>query len=155
MVTIVVPSLIVNRAGGSVPATLPAVTRIVLVAAGAALVAVGLLLMIMTITLFAKVGHGTLAPWDPTKKLVVRGAYRYVRNPMISGVLFVLLGEAALLASLPLFLWFATFFTLNAVYIPLREEPGLAKRFGEDYRRYKRNVPRWIPRLTAWTGDSP
>jgi protein-S-isoprenylcysteine O-methyltransferase Ste14 len=84
---------------------------------------------------------------------VVRGVYRHVRNPMISGVLFVLLGEALLTASRPLFGWFLSFALINAIYIPLLEEPGLVHRFGDGYRIYKRHVPRWIPRLTPWDGE--
>jgi protein-S-isoprenylcysteine O-methyltransferase Ste14 len=97
--------------------------------------------------LFARVGEGTLAPWDPTRKLVVRGPYRHVRNPMITGVLAILLGEAALFGSWPLLVWAFGFFALNAIYMPLVEEPGLVRRFGDDYVRYRRNVPRWLPRL--------
>src|SRR5206468_1133608 len=82
--------------------------------------------------------------------LVVQGVYRHVRNPMISGVFFVLLGEAVLAVSLPLLGWFAVFVVVNAAYIPLAEEPGLVKRFGDDFLTYKQNVPRWIPTLTPW-----
>src|SRR5204863_8426316 len=64
------------------------------VAGGVVLVAIGLGLFVATLRLFVTVGRGTLAPWDPPKHLVVRGPYRYVRNPMISGVLFVLSGES-------------------------------------------------------------
>jgi protein-S-isoprenylcysteine O-methyltransferase Ste14 len=121
---------------------------------GVPLVAVGLLLLGSTIKLFASVGRGTLAPWDPTKRLVVRGPYRYVRNPMISGVLFVLLGEAALAGSPSLLLWFGAVFAANAVYLPLVEEPGLSRRFGDDYATYKANVPRWLPRIRPWGGGN-
>lgn len=69
---------------------------------------------------------------------------------MISGVLAVLLGEAALLGSLPIFAWALLFFSINHLYIPRFEEPGLERRFGDDYRRYKQHVPRWLPRLRAW-----
>jgi protein-S-isoprenylcysteine O-methyltransferase Ste14 len=51
---------------------------------------------------------------------------------------------------LPLLGWFAVFVALNAIYIPLAEEPGLVKRFGTAYLTYKQNVPRWIPRMKAW-----
>jgi protein-S-isoprenylcysteine O-methyltransferase Ste14 len=61
---------------------------------------------------------------------------------MISGVLFILLGEAALLGSLPLLAWFLIFFAANAIYFPLSEEKGLERRFGDEYLTYKRNVPR-------------
>ncbi|HSE81994.1 MAG TPA: isoprenylcysteine carboxylmethyltransferase family protein [Gaiellaceae bacterium] len=118
--------------------------------AGAVLTALGLALLAWTLALFAKVGRGTLAPWDPTRRLVVAGPYRHVRNPMISGVLAVLLGESAVFASLPLLLWFAAVLAVNAVYFPLVEEPGLRRRFGAKYERYRASVPRWIPRFRPW-----
>jgi protein-S-isoprenylcysteine O-methyltransferase Ste14 len=100
--------------------------------------------------MFARRGEGTLAPWDETQKLVVHGVYCHVRNPMISSVFCILAGEAALLGSLPILYWFLFFLIGNLIYIPLSEEPGLEHRFGDEYRRYKANVPRWIPRLTPW-----
>ena len=117
---------------------------------GVLLVAVGLLLFVATVVLFARIGQGTLAPWDATSRLVVRGPYRHVRNPMISGVLFVLLGEAAVLGSPALLIWATAFLAVNAVYMPLFEEPGLKRRFGNDYETYAAHVPRWLPRLRPW-----
>ena len=119
-------------------------------ALGLVLIAVGLVFVVWTIRLFSTIGDGTLAPWDPTAKLVVRGPYLHVRNPMISGVAFVLGGEAVALRSTALGLWFAAFALVNAVYIPLVEEPGLRRRFAEDYEVYRANVPRWLPRLRPW-----
>jgi protein-S-isoprenylcysteine O-methyltransferase Ste14 len=130
-------------------------TRVALPALGLLLIGLGLMLMVATIRLFVTVGQGTLAPWNPPQRLVVRGVYRHVRNPMIAGVFFVLLGEAVLAASLPLLGWFAAFVVVNAAYIPLAEEPGLAKRFGEEYLAYKQNVPRWVPRLRPWEAHAP
>jgi protein-S-isoprenylcysteine O-methyltransferase Ste14 len=124
-----------------------------LVGLGIAALALGLALFVASLRRFASEGKGTLAPWDPTRHLVVRGPYRYVRNPMISGVLFVLLAEALLLRSLPLAVWAGAFALLNAIYIPLSEEPGLEARFGDAYRRYRENVPRFLPRLRPW--DAP
>lgn len=111
----------------------------------------GLTLMVKTIRLFARRGRGTLAPWAPTAHLVVEGPYRHVRNPMISGVAFVLLGEALAAGSLPVLGWFGLFLLVNGIYMPLSEEPGLIKRFGDEYRDYAEHVPRWIPRLTPWS----
>ncbi len=110
----------------------------------------GLSLMAWTIRRFEREGEGTLAPWDPTRRLVVTGVYRHVRNPMITGVVANLAGEAVLFGSVALAAWALLFFIGNALYIPLSEEPGLERRFGEEYRRYKHNVPRWIPRLRPW-----
>jgi protein-S-isoprenylcysteine O-methyltransferase Ste14 len=113
----------------------------------------GLALAIWTVRLFVAGGEGTPAPWDPPHKLVVRGPYRHVRNPMISGVLFMLLAEALILDSWPIAVWLGIFFLANAIYIPRVEEPGLEARFGEDYRRYRAAVPRWFPNPVAWTPE--
>ena len=143
MVAVVIPGLVVWRRDAAL-ATWP------LTLVGGVLILLGLALVAWTVALFATVGRGTLAPWDPTSRLVVVGPYRYVRNPMISGVLSVLLGEAALFASEPLLIWFAAVFAVNAVYFPLVEEPGLRRRFGDEYDAYTANVPRWLPRLRPW-----
>jgi protein-S-isoprenylcysteine O-methyltransferase Ste14 len=121
---------------------------------GVLLLVVGLLLFVASLRRFATEGRGTLAPWDPPRALVVRGPYRYVRNPMISGVVFVLFGEALVLLSRPHLLWALTFLGINAVYIPLLEEPLLEEKFGEAYREYCRNVPRLVPRLRPWLGPA-
>jgi len=110
----------------------------------------GLWLSIWTSRLFLEKGEGTPAPWDPPRKLVVRGPYCFVRNPMITGVIAMLGAEAVFFQSWPLFGWAILFFLGNAVYFPYFEEKGLEARFGLAYREYKQNVPRWIPRLTPW-----
>ena len=150
--TVLVPALIIY-AGEGPEVGFGLSTPLVLVAAvgGAALIGLGLLLMYLTITLFARAGKGTLAPWDPTERLVVAGPYRHVRNPMISGVLSMLLGEGMLLGSPGILICAAVFFAVNATYIPLVEEPGLVRRFGDEYVAYRRNVPAWIPRLRPWS----
>jgi protein-S-isoprenylcysteine O-methyltransferase Ste14 len=152
MVLVVVPATILYRSGldtFDLWLSLPA-NGFVLPLLGTILICLGLVLIVATIRLFVTDGDGTLAPWNPTHRLVVRGIYRHVRNPMISGVMFILLGEVLLAASVPLLNWFAIFVAVNLVYIPLAEEPGLEKRFGEDYLVYKLNVPRWIPRARPW-----
>jgi protein-S-isoprenylcysteine O-methyltransferase Ste14 len=113
---------------------------------GGAVLAFGLCMIGWTVALFAGVGRGTLAPWDPPERLVVRGPYRYVRNPMITGVVSVLLGEAALFGSPAVLAWAGVVFALNAVYFPLIEEPDLRSRFGADYDAYAAHTPRWLPR---------
>lgn len=143
MVTVVVPGLLVWRGAAEIAAW-------PLVLSGAMLMVLGLALVAWTVALFARVGRGTLAPWDPTSRLVVIGPYRHVRNPMISGVLALLLGDAALFASPPILLWLAVVFAVNAVYFPLVEDPGLRRRFGGEYEAYRANVPRWLPRFRPW-----
>jgi protein-S-isoprenylcysteine O-methyltransferase Ste14 len=102
--------------------------------------------MIMTISIFIRIGEGTLAPWSPTRRLVIDGMYMYVRNPMIIGVLIVLIGESIALISLNIFVWTLLFFIINNIWYIFYEEPDLGKKFGKEYEEYKRNVPRWIPR---------
>lgn len=149
--TILVPLWIWRRFG--VPIRPPsAAFDWIAVAAGGILFLAGLILFIATVTLFATQGRGTLAPWDPPKHLVVRGAYRFVRNPMISGVILILAGESVALRSGALGVWTAAVAALNAIYIPLFEEWQLERRFADEYRRYRRNVPRLIPRLHPWRG---
>jgi protein-S-isoprenylcysteine O-methyltransferase Ste14 len=120
--------------------------------AGGALVGVGLLLFAASLRMFFTAGRGTLAPWDPPRRLVVSGPYRYVRNPMISGVVLILFGTALCLRSMPHAAWAAIFLAANIVWFPIVEEPMLEEQFGEEYRTYRRNVPRFVPRLRAWNG---
>ncbi len=121
-----------------------------MLAIGTFLIVLGIGFVVYTNKAFLRIGKGTLAPWDPPKKLVVAGAYRFVRNPMISGVLMIVLGEALIFSSIELFVLFLLFFIVNHLYFVYFEEPGLMKRFGEDYVVYKKNVPRWVPRLKPW-----
>ena len=105
---------------------------------------------ISSLVLFLRISEGTLAPWDPSKKLVVRGYYRHMRNPMIAGVGCVLFSEALVFDSLLLMIWTVLFFGLNHFYFILKEEPDLLGRFGREYQQYKTHVPRWWPRRFAW-----
>ena len=100
LVTLAIPALLLwvasrGPAGWPFPPPLDVLASIL----GATLVGSGLALLLSTVRLFATVGGGTLAPWDPTQTLVVRGVYRRVRNPMLSGVFLILLGEAVWLQS--------------------------------------------------------
>jgi protein-S-isoprenylcysteine O-methyltransferase Ste14 len=121
--------------------------------AGAVSFLSGFALFSWCVGLFARVGQGTLAPWDPTRNLVAVGPYRFVRNPMISGVALMLFGEGLFEGSWVLGIWACVFLSINHIYFVLSEEPGLERRFGESYRIYKANVPRWIPRMRSRKGD--
>ena len=148
-VLVLVPAAILSTWGFPAPAWTTE-ADLAMLAAGVLLAALGLALMAWTIGLVARVGRGTLAPWDPTTRLVIRGPYRHVRNPMILGVLLVLAGECLASRSRPLAVWALAALAMNLVYMPLLEEPGLERRFGEEYRAYKRNVRAWLPRVRPW-----
>lgn len=94
---------------------------------------------------FTFAGKGTPAPIDPPKELVVRGLYRYVRNPMYVGVLSILIGEAMVFRSLALFEFAAIAFIFFHLFVVFYEERTLGRRFGESYLRYLQTVPRWLP----------
>ena len=86
----------------------------------------------------------------PTQHLVVTGFYRRVRNPMYVGVVAIVLGEALLLGAVAL-LWYAAVVWLAFhLFVLSYEEPTLGRSFGDEYKTYRENVPRWLPRLTAW-----
>ena len=153
MVAVVVPGVLVLVYGADPGLGWPAPASLLPVLAGLALILFGLRLWLQTIRLFVEVGEGTLAPWDPPRNFVVRGPYRRVRNPMISSLGFIILGEAVLLGSPSILVLFAGFAVTNGSYIPLIEEPGLLRRFGDRYRAYRRAVPRWIPRREPWTPE--
>jgi protein-S-isoprenylcysteine O-methyltransferase Ste14 len=147
---VLIPLWLARREGISLAPATSAAGMLVQVA-GLAILMLGLALFVASLRRFAGEGHGTLAPWDPPRELVLRGPYRFVRNPMISGVLLVLVGEGLVLRSETHLVWAGIFFAINATYIPLLEEPDLERRFGERYQEYCRHVPRLIPRLRPWT----
>ena len=147
-VSVVVPYLIYN------PQRVLHEQDMLLKVVGVAVGLSGIFMLSYTISLFGRVGKGTLAPWSPTQKLVVVGPYRYCRNPMITGVFFILVGEAGFFNSVDILRWAGLFFIINTIYFIVKEEPDLEKRFGEAYRNYKQNVPRWIPNLRPYKGGN-
>jgi protein-S-isoprenylcysteine O-methyltransferase Ste14 len=147
MVAVVVPRWILTRYAAVDSHWPPMLATAVVRALGVVVTMAGVALVIWCITLFARVGKGTLAPWDPTSRLVAVGPYQYTRNPMITGVAITLVGEALVTGSRLIGLWALAFITLNHLYFLVSEEPGMARRFGESYAEYKRTVPRWLPRL--------
>jgi protein-S-isoprenylcysteine O-methyltransferase Ste14 len=132
---------------------LPLPLAAAVIGAGVAALIAGGRLAAETIGLFSTEGEGTLAPWDPTRRLVISGPYRRTRNPMITGVALILLGEGLVLGSVAILTELAVFAAVNGLYMPLVEEPGLRRRFGAEYEAYARAVPRWIPRRTPWHGE--
>lgn len=98
---------------------------------------------------FATAGRGTPNPADPPRRLVARGPYRRVRNPMYLAVLAVAWGEALLAASPLLARYALGMLVVLHLLVVAWEEPRLARAFGEAYERYRGRVPRWLPRLRA------
>ena len=141
-VTIIIPLLILFFTDFQYK--LPSVIQIVI---GVCLLVLGLYLAIWTMILFNNIGKGTLAPWAPPKYLVVEGPFKIVRNPMITGILTILLSEALILNSISIFYWLVLFFLINCVYFKLFEEKQLEINFGDEYLEYKKNVPMWFPKL--------
>jgi protein-S-isoprenylcysteine O-methyltransferase Ste14 len=121
-------------------------------ALGAALIVAGIAFLLHTFARFALEGRGTPAPVAPTERLVIGGAYRYVRNPMYLAVLSVIVGQGLLQWQPSLFIYAAIFFAIVAGFVLTYEEPTLRETHGADYEAYRAAVPAWIPRLTPWQG---
>jgi protein-S-isoprenylcysteine O-methyltransferase Ste14 len=114
--------------------------------AGLAALAVGVVILGVCIWEFGRSGRGTVSAVDPPRQLVVRGLYRYVRNPMYLGGALALLGEVALTGSGPLLLYAGIWFAAVNLFVVGYEEPNLRRRFGAAYQGYTREVGRWLPR---------
>lgn len=121
-------------------------------------VAIGLAgagLALWCILTFVFVGKGTPAPFDPPRRLVIGGPYRYARNPMYLGAGLVLGGAALYYRSGALLGYAVLFLIAGHLFVVWYEEPTLTRLFGEDYQEYRRSVPRWLPRMQRGAGDRP
>jgi len=116
---------------------------------GLACIGLGAALLAACIFEFARSGRGTLSPVDPPRQLVVRGLYRYVRNPMYLSVTTIVLGEALLTQSQALAVYWAIWFLGANLFVIGYEEPTLRRRFGASYDNYIQQVGRWIPRFRS------
>jgi protein-S-isoprenylcysteine O-methyltransferase Ste14 len=136
------PARILQSAGFTAPATIhaPQIAGMVLGAAGAA---VGL----WCILAFVFIGKGTQMPLDPPRHLVVRGPYKFVRNPMYVGAGLALTGAALYFGSIELVMYGAVLGILTHVFVIVYEERVLAQQFGPEYDAYRRQVGRWVPRI--------
>jgi len=112
---------------------------------GAAITAAGAALALSCILTFVRLGRGTPAPFDPPRKLVVRGPYKYVRNPMYLGAAAALLGAAIYYGSWALAGYALAFLLSMAAFARLYEEPTLRRTFGAEYEEYCSRVGRWLP----------
>ena len=120
---------------------------------GAVLIATGVGFLLHAFARFVVEGIGTPAPVAPTERLVVGGAYRYVRNPMYLAVGTTIVGQALYFGRASLLAYAALFGAIVFCFVRLYEEPTLEQQFGESYDAYRRAVPGWLPRLHAWKGD--
>jgi protein-S-isoprenylcysteine O-methyltransferase Ste14 len=118
--------------------------------AGAILLALGVIGLLDSFARFALKGEGTPAPVFPTRRLVVTGLYRYVRNPMYVSVVSAILGQALILGNTRLLEYGAFVWLACHVFVLLYEEPVLRETFGPEYHSFCAHVPRWIPRLRPW-----
>ena len=139
-VTVLIPYWILGRGSVAMPSRWSVPQYVALVPA-----VLGVSVYVRCVWDFASVGKGTPAPIDPPRVLIVRGLYRYVRNPIYLGVLSVLLGEAVFFGSWALVRYAVGIFVLFHLFVIAYEEPSLRRQFGESYERYCRNVRRWLP----------
>jgi protein-S-isoprenylcysteine O-methyltransferase Ste14 len=96
---------------------------------------------------FAAFGRGTPAPIDAPKKLIVRGLYRYTRNPIYVGVLAVQLGWTLMFRGIGLVIYTISVAVCFHLFVVLYEEPHLRREFGAEYSDYYARVGRWLPRF--------
>jgi protein-S-isoprenylcysteine O-methyltransferase Ste14 len=136
------PARILQWAGFNAPATIqaPQIAGMVLGAAGAAF---GL----WCILAFVFIGKGTQMPLDPPRHLVVRGPYKFMRNPMYVGAGLALFGAALYFGSIELVMYGAVLAVVTHMFVIFYEERVLAEKFGPEYDAYRRDVGRWVPRL--------
>jgi protein-S-isoprenylcysteine O-methyltransferase Ste14 len=119
---------------------------------GAALIVAGLPILLDSFARFALQGLGTPAPVMPPKRLVVTGLYRHVRNPMYVAVTALIAGQGLLFGSVTVLGYGAIVWAGFFLFVVAYEEPALGEQFGDEYRRYRANVRRWLPRMTPWRG---
>ncbi len=120
--------------------------------AGTLLLVAGIVVLVEAFARFVFEGLGTPAPVAPTKRLVVGGLYRYVRNPMYLAVTATIVGQALLLGRPELLLYALVFLAVVVAFVRGYEEPKLQRQFGAEYEEYRRAVPGWWPRRRPWRG---
>ena len=140
LLLVFLPAQLLSRFGVPAPARIGAPQII-----GAVVAVIGFVVAIACVLTFVFVGRGTAAPFDPPRRLVVRGPYRLIRNPMYLGSGLALLGAAAFYESVLLAGYAAVYFLAMHLLVVLYEEPTLKRIFGADYEAYVTQVGRWLP----------
>jgi protein-S-isoprenylcysteine O-methyltransferase Ste14 len=107
----------------------------------------GALVALSCIFTFVRIGRGTPAPFDPPRLLVIRGPYRFVRNPMYIGAGLTLAGAALFYESVSLLIYGVIFLLAAHLFVLSYEEPTLRRIFGSEYEAYCHRVSRWWPRM--------
>ena len=143
-VTVLIPYWLISSSGTSIPSNYQAIRYL-----GIPLIWIGAAGLLWSIWEFFSQGRGTLAPVDPPKHLVIRGLYRFVRNPMYVSVVTILLGEAILFRSPAVVIEAGVFLVLAHIFVALYEEPVLRRQFGATYEMYSQTVGRWLPRFRS------
>jgi protein-S-isoprenylcysteine O-methyltransferase Ste14 len=115
--------------------------------AGYILILLGLLLLLWCVRDFWTIGHGTLAPWDPPKTLVILGFYKYVRNPMYVAITILLTGWILVTGSRDLAIYTAILLLAFHLRVLFYEEPRLRRQFPVDWQTYSTKVNRWLPKI--------
>lgn len=141
LMLVLVPQRILAEAGITRPPEIGVVE-----AGGLALLLAGGLLALWSVFAFALIGRGTPAPFDPPRRLVIGGPYRWVRNPMYIGAGLVLLGAAMFYGSIGLVLYAVAFWSAAHLFVLFYEEPALRRTFGAEYEAYTQSRRRWMPR---------
>lgn len=116
--------------------------------AGSVICILGAAIALWCVGAFAWIGRGTPAPFDPPRRLVIRGPYRFVRNPMYIGAATALAGAALYFTSLSLFAFVCGFLLVTHLFVIVYEEPTLRRLFGPEYTDYCAHVERWRPHMT-------
>ena len=143
LVLIYVPAQLLSWSGIIRPSTIE-VQQIIGMIVGV----IGALIALWCVFTFATIGGGTPAPFDPPRRLVIRGPYQFVRNPMYIGAGLALAGAALFYESTVLVLYLCVFFLVTHLFVIWYEEPTLRQNFREEYEAYCRRVRRWLPGLT-------
>lgn len=109
------------------------------------LLAAGAVTLLWCVRDFYVLGRGTLAPWDPPRRLVIAGLYRFTRNPMYIGVLLLVTGWSLAAGSPLVGIYGAALAIGFHLRVVFGEEPALRRTFGKEWDRYAASVSRWFP----------
>lgn len=117
---------------------------------GVLAIAAGAAVVLDSFARFAWQGIGTPAPVYPTRHLIVKGFYRYVRNPMYVALLLIILGQALFFADARLIVYAFCAWLATHLFVVFYEEPTLRRSFPGEYAQFTAHVPRWLPRFRPW-----